>query len=191
MFLDTLLLQTYSEDFRFWRWFLWLRTVLQNAMPYSPIEVHQCFWGTCCFHLHSQTVSQASVQQQMGRKQNLLVTHLLLICLVSNLEDEASMLLQNAAWDYSVTSQKTALFLQALPTMAHNLLYRTSGKSQNEFKSYSRGMACSSCYLHTYIYTYNCGCISHLHELASHSPLGLNLTDDTALVCPASVNFNV
>lgn len=29
------------------------------------------------------------------------------------------------------------------------------------------------------------------HELASHSPLGLNLTEDTALVCPASVNFRL
>ena len=28
-----------------------------------------------------------------------------------------------------------------------------------------------------------------LHELASHSPFGLNLTADTALVCPAKVNF--
>jgi len=32
---------------------------------------------------------------------------------------------------------------------------------------------------------------TNLQELANHSPLGLNLTDDTALVCPASVNFNV
>jgi len=31
----------------------------------------------------------------------------------------------------------------------------------------------------------------NLQELANHSPLGLNLTDDTALVCPARVNFNV
>lgn len=31
----------------------------------------------------------------------------------------------------------------------------------------------------------------HLHELASHSPFGLNLTADTAFVWPASVNFNV
>jgi hypothetical protein len=48
---------------------------------------------------------------------------------------------------------------------------------------------------------YNCGFLKlrpvtttphvHLQELASHSPLGLNLTEDTALVCPASVNFNV
>lgn len=29
------------------------------------------------------------------------------------------------------------------------------------------------------------------HELASHSPLGLNLTEETALVCPASVNFRL
>jgi hypothetical protein len=49
------------------------------------------------------------------------------------------------------------------------------------------GMAFSSCYLQIY----NCGSSSHLQELASHSPFGLNLTDDTALVCPASVNFNV
>lgn len=31
----------------------------------------------------------------------------------------------------------------------------------------------------------------HLHELASHSPFGLNLTAETAFVCPANVNFNV
>jgi hypothetical protein len=31
----------------------------------------------------------------------------------------------------------------------------------------------------------------NLQELASHSPLGLNLTADTAFVCPASVNFSV
>ena len=31
----------------------------------------------------------------------------------------------------------------------------------------------------------------NLPELASHSPFGLNLTDETALVCPARVNFNV
>lgn len=36
------------------------------------------------------------------------------------------------------------------------------------------------CYLQTY-----------LQELASHSPLGLNLTEETAFVCPANVNFNV
>lgn len=30
-----------------------------------------------------------------------------------------------------------------------------------------------------------------LHELASHSPLGLNLTAETAFVCPARVNFKV
>lgn len=29
------------------------------------------------------------------------------------------------------------------------------------------------------------------HELASHSPLGLNLMEDTAFVCPASVNFRL
>lgn len=29
------------------------------------------------------------------------------------------------------------------------------------------------------------------HELASHSPLGLNLTEETALVWPASVNFRL
>lgn len=29
----------------------------------------------------------------------------------------------------------------------------------------------------------------YLQELASHSPLGLNLTDDTAFVCPANVNL--
>lgn len=29
------------------------------------------------------------------------------------------------------------------------------------------------------------------HELASHSPLGLNLTEDTALVWPANVNFRL
>ena len=28
-------------------------------------------------------------------------------------------------------------------------------------------------------------------ELASHSPLGENFTDDTALVCPVSVYFRV
>ena len=31
----------------------------------------------------------------------------------------------------------------------------------------------------------------YLQELASHSPFGLNLTDETAFVCPANVNFNV
>ena len=29
----------------------------------------------------------------------------------------------------------------------------------------------------------------HLHELASHSPFGLNFTEDTAFVWPARVNF--
>lgn len=33
--------------------------------------------------------------------------------------------------------------------------------------------------------------IINLHELASHSPLGLNLTDETAFVWPAKVNFKV
>ena len=31
----------------------------------------------------------------------------------------------------------------------------------------------------------------YLQELASHSPLGLNLTDDIAFECPASVNFKM
>lgn len=30
----------------------------------------------------------------------------------------------------------------------------------------------------------------YLHELASHSPFGLNLTEEIALVCPANVYFN-
>ena len=30
-----------------------------------------------------------------------------------------------------------------------------------------------------------------LPELASHSPFGLNLTEETAFVCPASVNLRV
>lgn len=32
-------------------------------------------------------------------------------------------------------------------------------------------------------------CEVDLQELASHSPFGLNLTEETALVCPANVNF--
>lgn len=39
-------------------------------------------------------------------------------------------------------------------------------------------------------YTSKCDKPSNLHELASHSPFGLNFTEDTAFVCPASVNFN-
>lgn len=31
----------------------------------------------------------------------------------------------------------------------------------------------------------------YLQELASHSPFGLNFTDDTAFVCPARVNLRV
>jgi len=31
----------------------------------------------------------------------------------------------------------------------------------------------------------------YLQELASHSPFGLNFTDDTAFVWPARVYFNV
>jgi len=30
----------------------------------------------------------------------------------------------------------------------------------------------------------------YLHELANHSPLGLNFTDEIAFVWPARVNFN-
>lgn len=30
-----------------------------------------------------------------------------------------------------------------------------------------------------------------IQELASHSPFGLNFTDETAFVCPANVNFKV
>lgn len=33
--------------------------------------------------------------------------------------------------------------------------------------------------------------IRYKPELANHSPFGLNLTDETAFVCPANVNFNV
>ena len=32
---------------------------------------------------------------------------------------------------------------------------------------------------------------NNLHELASHSPLGLNFTEETALVWPANVNLSV
>lgn len=32
---------------------------------------------------------------------------------------------------------------------------------------------------------------AYLQELANHSPLGLNFTDDIALECPANVNFKV
>jgi hypothetical protein len=52
-------------------------TVFWSVTPSSPVEIHQRFGGTYCFH--PQGVSQESIQQEEGALQAvyfLLVTYL-------------------------------------------------------------------------------------------------------------------